>query len=124
MRIQLNTSSVDCHDGEVEPQVYHRKTFTGKVSLREICQAINQYAFVTSPYPVIISAEVHCSPEQQDVMVSVLKETFGGRLVTALLPDDDGQGSLPSPERLKGRILFKVSDKAPSLSLWPDHFTG
>ena len=101
---------MDCHDGDTEPQVYHKKTFTSKVSVRDICHAINQYAFVTSPYPVIISAEVHCCLEQQELLSLIIREVFGDKLVTAPLSGEwDDRADLPSPEDLKGRILFKVS---------------
>ncbi|KAG9023978.1 Phospholipase C, partial [Serendipita sp. 407] len=43
-----------------EPIVTHGGTLTSSVSVRRICEAIERYAFVTSPYPVIISGEVHC----------------------------------------------------------------
>lgn len=98
--------SVDCHDGDDEPEVFHKKTLTSKCPVREICHAINKYAFVTSPYPVIISAEVHCSSEQQERLGAILRGVFGEKLVTAPLP---GCVGLPSPEDLKYRILFKVS---------------
>ena len=97
---------MDCFDGDYEPEVYHKKTLTSKVSVRDICQAINKYAFVTSPYPVIISAEVHCSLEQQERLAAILKDSFGAQLVTEPI---EGVSSMASPEQLKGRILFKVS---------------
>lgn len=97
--------TVDCHDGEIEPTVHHRKTLTSSVPVRDICLAINKYAFVSSPYPVIISAEVHCSTEQQQLLASILRDVFGDSLVTAPLDELD---RLPSPEELKHRILFKV----------------
>jgi len=96
---------VDCHDGDYEPEVYHRKTLTSRVSVRDICKAINKYAFVTSPYPVIISAETHCSLEQQEMLAAIMKEEFGSQLVTEPL---DGVTGLPSPDQLKHRILLKV----------------
>lgn len=52
-----------------EPVVTHGGTLTTSLSVRSICQAINRYAFVTSDYPVIISAEIHCSVNQQKVLV-------------------------------------------------------
>ena len=52
---------VDIYDGDKEPIIFHGKTFTTKVPLWQVCQPIAHYAFVTSPYPVIISAKVHCS---------------------------------------------------------------
>ncbi|WVQ97242.1 hypothetical protein IAU59_004352 [Kwoniella sp. CBS 9459] len=102
---------MDVQTGEVEPVVYHRKTLTTSVPVRDICRAINQYAFVASPYPVIISAEIHCSSEQQNRLAAILNEIFGDRLVTAPLYVDFAD--LPSPEQLKNRILFKAKPPKP-----------
>ena len=97
---------VDIHDGETEQVAYHKKTLTSPVSVRDICQAIKNYAFITSPYPVIISAETHCSSTQQDKLANILRNVFGDKLVTAEM---DKRDTLPSPEELRGKILFKVS---------------
>jgi phosphatidylinositol phospholipase C, delta len=43
-----------------EPIVTHGGTLTSSLSVRRICEAIDRYAFVTSPYPIIISGELHC----------------------------------------------------------------
>ncbi|ORX33745.1 PLC-like phosphodiesterase [Kockovaella imperatae] len=105
---------MDCHDGEIEPQVFHRISLTSKVPVRDICQAINKYAFVTSPYPVIISAEVHCGLEQQEKLGSIMREIFGDKLVSAPLDETwTGAADLPSPEQLKGKILLKAKPPPP-----------
>lgn len=120
---------VDIYDGDQEPMVFHGKSFTSKVSLREVCEAILKYGFVASPYPIIISAEIHCSIGQQDLIAAIMMQVFGEILVK--MPMMDGEGSekealedlvgmtnkiieveeLPSPEQLKGRILLKASLK-------------
>jgi phosphatidylinositol phospholipase C, delta len=41
------------------------------IPLRDVCKAINEHAFVTSEFPVILSLEVHCSLEQQEKIVTV-----------------------------------------------------
>jgi phosphatidylinositol phospholipase C delta len=99
--------------------VYHGKTFTSKVSVREICRAIAKYAFVASSYPVIISAEIHCGPQQQDMIVSIMTEVFRDALVNAPIEGRPKITQLPSPEDLKGRFLLKVcpSDKIPLQAL-------
>ncbi|KAK4688292.1 hypothetical protein P7C73_g1831, partial [Tremellales sp. Uapishka_1] len=117
---------VDCYNGEHEPIVHHGKTLTRSVPVRDICKAINKYAFVASPYPIIISAEMHCDLSQQERLVLVFQEVFGERLVTEPI----AVSGLPSPDDLKGRILFKVSlmerifsdyqAKAPSLRREPN----
>jgi phosphatidylinositol phospholipase C, delta len=99
---------VDIYDGDNEPMIFHGKTLTSKVSVREVCEAIKKYGFVSSPYPIIISAEIHCGLAQQDMLAHLMKEVFGNALIVA--PDEPVPPipELPSPEHLKGKILLKV----------------
>lgn len=106
----LTECTVDCHDGETEPVVYHKLTLTSHVSVREICRAIDKYAFVSSPLPIILSVETHCNAEQQVMMGQIFRACFGDKLVTAPLDDRD---ELPSPDELKGKIMFKSKPKSP-----------
>lgn len=103
---------VDIWDGDDSPVIYHGRTLTSKVPLASVCQAIYRYAFVASPYPIIISAEVHCNLRQQDMAADIMKREFGDTLITEPLAGDaeaeGGIKELPSPERLKGKILLKV----------------
>lgn len=101
---------IDCYDGNPEPVIYHGKTFTAAVPVRQVCLAIAGYAFMASPYPVIISAEVHCDLEQQTLLAAILRETFGSALVQE--SDVPAGSELPSPEQLKYRILFKTKTTA------------
>ena len=102
---------VDIYDGEKQPVIFHGKTLTTKVALRQVCQAIARYAFVASPYPVIISAEVHCSLPQQDMIADIMTVEFGDTLVNAPIDGRKEIQLLPSPEDLKGRILLKVGSQ-------------
>ncbi|KIL66531.1 hypothetical protein M378DRAFT_185917 [Amanita muscaria Koide BX008] len=101
---------VDIYDGEVEPMIFHGKSFTSKVPLREVCNTIMKYGFVASPYPIVISAEVHCSVPQQDMIAEIMIEVFGDTLVKAPPSGKQKVTVLPSPEELKGKILFKTKD--------------
>lgn len=107
-------NSVDVWDGDNgSPVIYHGRTFTGKVSVRDVLHAIGKYAFVASPYPVIISAEIHCSVEQQNVLVASIRELLGDRFLDAILPGGEGKmDELPSPESLKYKILLKVRERS------------
>jgi phosphatidylinositol phospholipase C delta len=89
--------------------IFHGKTFTSKVPVREVCEAIAKYAFVTSPYPIIISAEIHCSVPQQEMMVEVMRDVFQDALVSAPVEERPSIEVLPSPEQLKGKVLLKVN---------------
>ncbi|KIL66536.1 hypothetical protein M378DRAFT_160517 [Amanita muscaria Koide BX008] len=106
------TVEMDIYDGTAgEPVVYHGNTLTFKVTVRDICQAISKYAFVTSPYPVMISAEIHCNVKQQDKMVEIMREIFDSALIST--PDDGTKpkiDQLPSPDDLKGKILLKAKN--------------
>lgn len=102
--------AVDIYDGETEPVITHGGTLTSKVPLRDICEAIAKYAFVASPYPIIISAEVHCSVTQQGRMAKIMHEVFGDTLVSAPPDGRPPIRHLPSPEDLRGRVLLKAKN--------------
>nr|XP_033800027.1 1-phosphatidylinositol 4,5-bisphosphate phosphodiesterase delta-4 [Geotrypetes seraphini] len=98
---------VDCWDGPSnEPVVYHGHTFTSKIFFKDVVATINKYAFQVSEFPLIISIENHCSPEQQDTMAQHLKAILGDKLLSATV-DGLVPTQLPSPEELKGKILLK-----------------
>lgn len=63
---------------------------------------------MASPYPVLISAEVHCGLEQQDKIVDIMIEAFGDSLIQAPIDGRPKIQALPSPEDLKYKILLKV----------------
>ncbi|OTA61622.1 PLC-like phosphodiesterase [Hypoxylon sp. EC38] len=89
----------------VEPRVLHGYTLTKEVSFREVCVAIRECAFVVSDLPLIVSLEVHCSQQQQEAMVRIMKEVWADFLLPQ--PDDDAK-FLPSPHDLRRKILVKV----------------
>ncbi|XP_052770885.1 1-phosphatidylinositol 4,5-bisphosphate phosphodiesterase epsilon-1-like [Mya arenaria] len=101
---------LDCWDGDDGmPIIYHGYTLTTKISFKSVVEAINKSAFVTSPYPVILSLENHCSIAQQQKMAQIFRSVFGDRLVTQFLFDTDFSDDpmLPSPNQLKYKILLK-----------------
>lgn len=98
---------IDCWDGaDGRPIVSHGRTMTTSVLFADCITVINRYAFITTDFPLILSLEVHCNPEQQLAMVKIMKDTFKDQLV--LEPLLTNSFVLPSPEELKGRILVKV----------------
>ncbi|KAF7597580.1 Phospholipase C [Aspergillus hancockii] len=98
---------IDCWDGaDGRPIVSHGRTMTTSVLFADCITVINRYAFITTDFPLILSLEVHCNPEQQLAMVKIMKDAFKEQLV--LEPLLTNNFVLPSPEDLKGRILVKV----------------
>ncbi|XP_043911054.1 1-phosphatidylinositol 4,5-bisphosphate phosphodiesterase delta-3 [Protopterus annectens] len=98
---------LDCWEGNNgEPNIFHGHTFTSKILFRDVIKVIKDYAFKMSPYPVILSLENHCGPEQQTVMARHLRNILGSMLLTDTI-NGKVPKQLPSPEELKGKILIK-----------------
>lgn len=97
---------LDCWDGpNNEPIIYHGHTLTTKILFSDVLKAINDYAFISSDYPLILSLENHCSIKQQEVMAMYLKQIFKDSLYKS--PVNESISYLPSPEFLKGKIIVK-----------------
>ena len=89
-----------------EPRVYHGYTLTQPVTFRSVCHAIRASAFVSTDLPLIVSLEVHASLSQQEVMVQIMKDIWAGLLVD--IGCDSDIPTLPSPDKLRSKILIKV----------------
>jgi phosphatidylinositol phospholipase C delta len=99
--------SVDVFDGpEGVPCLTHKHTLITPITLRDALRAINRYAFISSPYPVILTIEIHVSVPQQAVMASTLKDILGDQLY--IRPTGAANRPLPSPNQLKGKFLIRV----------------
>uniref|UniRef100_A0A3Q3J6X6 1-phosphatidylinositol 4,5-bisphosphate phosphodiesterase gamma n=1 Tax=Monopterus albus TaxID=43700 RepID=A0A3Q3J6X6_MONAL len=113
---------LDCWEGPGEPIIYHGWTRTTKIKFEDVVKAINDHAFVTSEFPVILSIEEHCPLEQQRQMARIFKEVFGNKLLTE--PVEQMAEQLPSPAQLKGKIILKVlcvcvkGQKQGDLEIW------
>ncbi|KAF2087477.1 1-phosphatidylinositol-4,5-bisphosphate phosphodiesterase 1 [Saccharata proteae CBS 121410] len=104
---------IDCWDGsDNRPIVVHGRTLTSSVLFSDCIAVIAKYAFISSPYPLIISLEVHCNPEQQAAMTQIMVDHFGTQLL--MDPLMSNSSVLPSPEELKGKILIKVKSSEES----------
>ncbi|KAF0500265.1 PLC-like phosphodiesterase [Gigaspora margarita] len=96
---------IDCWDGPDGPVVFHGHTLTTKIKFQDVISSIRTHAFKSSPYPLIVSLEVHCSIEQQNQIASILLDTLGDCLVTKFLSENETE--LPSPENLSYKIILK-----------------
>ncbi|UJR36404.1 hypothetical protein I4U23_029127 [Adineta vaga] len=98
---------LDCYDGsDGQPIVTHGFTLVKPCSFESIIRYMEPNLFKTSPYPVILNIENHCSIEQQKEMARILKEILGDRLVTKQLTNENLR-TLPSPEELKNKVLVR-----------------
>ncbi|RXN24737.1 1-phosphatidylinositol 4,5-bisphosphate phosphodiesterase gamma-2 [Labeo rohita] len=96
---------MDCWNGPDEPVIYHGRTMTSKIKFKDVVKAINDHAFATSEYPVVLSIEEHCDVKQQKMMAQVFKDVFQDKLLMEPLEPEAEQ--LPSPTQLKGKIIIK-----------------
>ena len=115
---------IDCWDGDDgNPIVYHGHTRTSRISFESVVTTINEFAFTTSPYPVILSLEVHTNLHQQHLMAVNMFVIFGPKLLYMsdedydnIYPPNGPQGSFNyTPEALKFKIIVKSKRKI-------DHF--
>ena len=80
---------IDCWDGRWSgqgPRVTHRmpggvSLLCGSVAFGEVVAAIAEHAFTSSPLPVILSIEMHCSAKQQKKIAKELIDTLGDMLL-------------------------------------------
>ncbi|KAK9451331.1 PLC-like phosphodiesterase [Limtongia smithiae] len=85
-----------------EPKVVHGWTAVAPIPFRDVCKAIAEYAFKSTPFPLLVSLENHCDVAQQGIVSDIMHEEFGTMLLTQPLTSVP---ELPSLEELKFKIL-------------------
>ena len=131
---------------EREPIIYHGFTLTTKLPFRDVIHAIRvlmlflccpgsakiiitlsynslmqDYAFRSSPYPVVISIENHCNKSHQAKMAKIFRAIFDEMLPKEDLVELEGRERLPSPEELREKIILKSPVKEDRVSSYPVH---
>ncbi|XP_056309228.1 LOW QUALITY PROTEIN: inactive phospholipase C-like protein 2 [Danio aesculapii] len=106
LRMGCRSLEVVVWDGpDCEPVVYVGSSVASQLAFCKVLDVINQYAFESSEYPLILCLVTHCSVPQQRVMAQHLKKILGDKLHIESPNLEDHY--LPSPEKLKGKVLIK-----------------
>uniref|UniRef100_A0AC34RK70 1-phosphatidylinositol 4,5-bisphosphate phosphodiesterase n=1 Tax=Panagrolaimus sp. JU765 TaxID=591449 RepID=A0AC34RK70_9BILA len=100
---------LDAWDRENEPIITHGKAMCTDVNFKDVLYQIKDTAFMRTDFPVILSFENHCSKSNQLKMAKYCMEVFGDMLLAKPLDDFPLEPGvpLPSPNRLKRKILIK-----------------
>lgn len=102
---------LDCWDGaEGEPIVYHGGTLTSRIKFKDIIVACKNFGFQTSPYPIILSFEMHCKAPQRIRIGQILHDVLGSSAMW--VPNSNTTTAVPSPNELKYKFVIKA--KVPS----------
>ncbi|KAJ4932457.1 hypothetical protein JOQ06_010879, partial [Pogonophryne albipinna] len=107
LRMGCRSIEVIVWDGpDNEPVVYVGSSVASHLAFSKVLDIINQYAFESSEYPLILCLVTHCCIPQQRVMTQHMKKILGDKLCVE--PPNKEDIYLPSPEKLKCKILIKV----------------
>ncbi|TMS15031.1 Inactive phospholipase C-like protein 2 [Larimichthys crocea] len=113
LRMGCRSIEVIVWDGpDNEPVVYVGSSVASHLAFSKVLDIINQYAFESSEYPLIVCLVTHCCIPQQRVMAQHMKKILGDKLYVD--PPLKEENYLPSPEKLKGKILLKGKKLPPS----------
>jgi len=98
---------LDCWDAPDKsmPIIYHGHTLTSKITFKEVLEAIRDYGFKVTEYPVILSLEVHCGIEGQQGMAQLIKDILGA--ANLLVPSFERTKKMLVPGELKNKVILK-----------------
>ncbi|KAF3846003.1 hypothetical protein F7725_003081 [Dissostichus mawsoni] len=113
LRMGCRSIEVIVWDGpDNEPVVYVGSSVASHLAFSKVLDIINQYAFESSEYPLILCLVTHCCIPQQRVMAQHMKKIIGDKLCVE--PPNKEDVYLPSPEKLKCKILIKGKKLPPN----------
>jgi phosphatidylinositol phospholipase C beta len=110
---------LDCWVYRKEIVITHGGTLCTKILFKDVLEAIRDYAFVASDYPVILSIENHVKEEELlNSMASMYTVILGEFLLNEPLPGYpcEPDGKLPPLEKLKRKIIIKDKIRGPKVA--------
>lgn len=117
LELGVRVIELDVWDGTVEPIVNHGHTLCKPTSFRSCIEAVNEYAFKVSEYPVILTIENHCTKSYQEKMARILDNILRDKLYRFQSSDVEkealyrGPEQWVSPEDLIGKVVIRDKPK-------------
>uniref|UniRef100_A0A1I7X3B0 PI-PLC Y-box domain-containing protein n=1 Tax=Heterorhabditis bacteriophora TaxID=37862 RepID=A0A1I7X3B0_HETBA len=84
LHLVQSSQHIDLHASVPLLVVGTRREYSVEYAVLEVCEAINEVAFKTSEYPVLLSIENHLKQNQQKKMVEIFLEVFKDKLLKEL----------------------------------------
>ncbi len=79
---------------------------TTDICFKEVLSNLRQNSFLNSPFPVLLSIEMHCGIEQQKLIAKYFKEILKDIYT---FDDSNMPDFFPSPNKLKRKFIIKES---------------
>ncbi|CEJ93772.1 hypothetical protein VHEMI09341 [[Torrubiella] hemipterigena] len=109
----------DNSDDKDEPKVTHGFTLVSHIPFRKVCETIKEIYdvekaqseafFDCQPGPIVLSLENHCSEYGQKRLVEIMKEVFGGALLSEpIIPEGKEDSHDPAEHITLGQLGFKI----------------
>lgn len=96
---------LDVYYSNNELQVYHGGTRTTAISYKDIIECIGKYAFTVSDLPFCVSLSTKVKEmEQQTEMARIIKDTFGDRLITSYIKNEN---YVPTLDEMRNKFYIK-----------------
>ncbi|KAH9260694.1 hypothetical protein BASA81_001161 [Batrachochytrium salamandrivorans] len=124
LRLGVRVIELDVWDGKLGPIVTHGHTMCRPTTFELCIKAVEETAFVASPYPVILTIENHCTQNHQEMMATILHTVLGDKLFKfhnqeekqgrEILGDLLLRGPLEwmSPFQLQNKVIIRDKPKA------------
>ncbi|KAF9772470.1 hypothetical protein IL306_009815 [Fusarium sp. DS 682] len=105
---KITLSKPEKPSSRIEPIVTDAYNLSMRFRFRDVCVVIRESAFLKNDLPLIINLAVYASPDEQQMMVHIMKEEWHGLLLEERL-DGYAWFELPRLEDLRNRILVNSS---------------
>ena len=110
LKLGIRVVELDCWpDGKGGIEVNHGHTMCQETTFRGCLQAMADWSFAVSDYPVILTIENHCKGPLEAVMFKDIMDILGpGGANLLYVPPEGAVGKpLPSPAELKHKIMLR-----------------